>query len=104
MTDWIKVEGVSSEGSELWNYLEDKELVGIYKSKKENVGPNKSNMYFVEDKKGNLKSFWGTTLLDDRFSTIATGEEVKLVYLGKSTSEKSGRSYHNFDIYHREAF
>jgi len=103
MSDWIKVEGQSTEGSELWDYEMQEKLVGIYKSKKENIGPNKSNMYFVEDKKGNLRSFWGTALLNDRFSDINIGEEVKLVYKGKVKSEKSGRSYHDFEIYHRDA-
>ena len=105
--EWEKVEANITPA---WNYKtedgnfslkEGDELTGIYLGKKEGVGPNNSVIYEFkvgEEKKG----VWGSTVLDTRFSTLTEGMEVKIVYKGKTKSEKSGREYHDFDIFKRE--
>lgn len=106
--DWEKVE---AELTETWNgndkggnfkLKEGDELVGVYSGMEENVGPNNSNLYSFKRPDGEFISVWGSTLLDARFKTLQLGDEVRVVYKGKVKSEKSGRSYHNYDIYHRE--
>ena len=96
---WTEVGG--SQQTPTWKYQEQKEIVGVYKRMQMQVGPNKSNMYFLEQKDGSEVGVWGTSLLDDRFAKLEAGTEVKIVYQGKSTSPKTGRSYHNFSIYQK---
>lgn len=93
---WAKV-----EMSPTWDYQNNKEIIGFFKGVETNVGPNNSNMYNLETPDG-IVGVWGTTLLDARLKNLKIGEEVKIVYLGKTTSPKSGREYHNFEVYHRE--
>ena len=84
-----------------WDFEKDKVLIGIYASKEENVGPNESNLYTFEKQDGTKIAVWGNTLLDTRFKNLLEGEEVKIEYLGKQKSEKTQRTYHNFEVYHR---
>ena len=98
MSDWKKIETTPT-----WNYQEegkDAEFVGVYRGKQEGVGPNESTLYDFVTKDG-VVSIWGNSLLDSRFKNLEDKEEVKVVYLGKERSEKTGRTYHNFDVYHR---
>lgn len=88
-----------------WNYKEEgkgAEFKGIYLSKEENVGENKSNIYNfqVDDE---VMSVWGTTVLDTRFKNLKYGEEVIIEYLGEVPSpNRKDKTYHNFEVYHRE--
>lgn len=89
-----------------WNYKElgkGAEFKGTYLYKEENVGENNSIVYTfeVED---DLISVWGSTLLDTRLKNVKVGEEVIIVYLGQEESQKrKGKTYHNFEVYHKEA-
>lgn len=83
-----------------WDYKTDKVLEGTYKGMKTNIGPNKSNIYQVEGKKG-LVGIWGTSVLDTQFAQIPLDNEVKLEYLGKQKNPKTNREYHAFKIYTR---
>lgn len=99
--DWIQENGSPME-STLHDFDENKELQGIYVSKKDNVGSNGSTMYYIE-KDGETFSMWGSMVLDDRFSKINIGEEVKVVFTGKNKSLKTGKYYRTFDVFHRAA-
>lgn len=104
---WIQVE---PNITPVWNYKQEDgnfslkkgdELIGIYVGKKERIGPNNSVIY--EFKVGEeTKGVWGSTVIDTRFSTLTEGMEVKIVYKGKTKSEKSGREYHDFNVFKRE--
>lgn len=98
MSDWIKV---GSSQNETWDYTKDKEIEGTYLSKEENVGPNNSIVYNLTKPDGSVIGVWDNTMLRDKFKGIEVGEEVKIIYLGKAKSEKSGREYHNFEVYHK---
>jgi hypothetical protein len=97
--DWTKVE---MEGGETWDFETTKELMGVLTEKEEKVGPNESMMYKVQKTDGATIGVWGNTVLDARMKKINIGDEIKLVYLGKALSPKTGREYHNFDVYHRQ--
>jgi len=89
---------------ETWNFVEegkDAELIGTFTRKEEGVGENKSNIYTLKQEDGEIISFWGNTILDIRLRDVVIGEEIKIVYKGKATSEKSGRTYHDFVVSHR---
>lgn len=82
-----------------WDFEKDKEIVGTLVSVETEVGSNASNLYTLKKANDELVSIWGTTLLDSRFKKTEIGSEIKLVYLGKTQSEKTGRTYHNFDFF-----
>jgi len=100
MSEWKKVEVGNT-----WNYQElgkNAKFVGLYVGREEHVGENDSNVYNFETENGEMVNIWGSTLLDIRFKNLKFGEEVKVVYLGLVPSEKrKGKSYHNFEVYHR---
>lgn len=88
-----------AEMNPAWDFESKKELIGVYVSKEENVGRNQSNLYNFKVADGSMVSMWGSTLLDSRFKSIPVGVEVKIVYLGKAKSDRTGREYKNFEIY-----
>lgn len=96
-----KWEEVNPMLEEVHDFETNKELVGVYVGKQENVGDNKSNMYTIEKKDGARVGVWGSALLNSRFERIFIGEEVKIVYLGKEKSKKTNRNYRNYSFYHR---
>lgn len=93
---WKKV-----EMNPTWDYSTQKEFVGLYIGKEENVGPNNSTLYNFEMPDHSNMSVWGSNVLDTRFKNLKEGEEVKIVYLGKEISQKTKKPYHNFEVYHR---
>lgn len=98
MNDWVKVgDGLT------WDYTKDKEIIGVLVAKDDSVGPNNSNLYSLKNADGSVVGVWGTALLDNRFKGIDLGEEVRILYLGRFKSEKTGREYHNFEVYHRQS-
>lgn len=96
MSIWKKLE---SSSNPKWDFEKDKELIGTLVLIETEVGPNSSNLYTLKKTNGELVSIWGTALLDNRFKKTEIGSEIKLVYLGKTQSEKTGRTYHNFDFF-----
>ena len=104
--EWKKAEGTNSDGGDVFdfdNWTDKTSIIGLYVGRKDDVGPNKSKMYIIETNDNQRVSIWGSTLLDDRFQEININEQVKIIYLGKAKSESSGRTYRNFEVYHRPA-
>ncbi len=95
--EWVKVGGIVSDS---WDYKTDKTVTGVYVEKRTNVGPNNSNCYILEKEDGKRISVWGSAILDSRFQGVTIGEELKIEYLGKAKSEKTGREYHSFELWH----
>jgi hypothetical protein len=102
---WTKIEPEGEERTPIWNqpnpdgsFLKEmSDLVGEFKSVKENVGANKSNLYFFNTDRGEV-AVWGSTVLDDRLSNLEEGDTVRIVYLGTAEG-KSGRQYRNYDVF-----
>jgi len=106
--NWKRIGG---DMNPTWDYKEEFErtkgnpevaVEGVFIDKKEDVGPNHSNVYTFEREDGSLIDVWGSGVLDTRFKNLKPGMEVRVVYLGKTKSEKTGRTYHNFDVFHNE--
>lgn len=93
---WKKVEPPTA-----WNFEENKELVGTYLEVAEGIGENESNLYSIRLADGTVASVWGSKILDVRLKNIEPGEEVRIVYKGVKKTIKGGRTYHDFDVYHR---
>jgi len=96
--DWKKIEPTQTD---MWDFEKAKTLSGVLTKVKHDVGPNESTIYTVKSMDGKLYSFWGSTLLDDRLGAVELGDEIKVEYLGKVKSEKTGREYRNYDVFSR---
>jgi hypothetical protein len=101
--DWQQVGGTTNADS--WKpEKEGDSIEGQYIDKRENVGPNGSNLYTLEQEDGTMRAVWGSTVIDDRMSTIKLGDMVKLVYVGKVPSKTPGRSPAKvFDVFRKPA-
>src|SRR3989344_5561381 len=83
---------VGSELPEQWKPEKEGESVeGVYIRKKVDVGKNKANLYIIE-KDGIMKSFWGSTVLDDKMSYVKPGDLIRVTYQG----EDSEKGYHKY--------
>lgn len=94
--EWQKVEPSQMP---IWDEETQKEIQGIYKEKKTEVGPNKSKMYVIEQPNGDNLALWGNTVLDSRFILITIGSKVKIVFNGIKTSPKTKRQYKDYDVF-----
>lgn len=66
---------------------EGDEIEGKLVSKKMDVGPNESNVYYL-DKEGEQKMVWGSTVLDQRMDFIDVGDYVRITYKGTQKNNK----------------
>ena len=90
----------------VWNYKEEGKgavIEGTFVEKEEHVGENDSNVYTIKTNDGQLRTLWGSSILDIRFKHLEKGELVKVEYLGTEPSQKrKGKSYHNFRVFHQK--
>src|SRR3990167_9375780 len=94
---WKSVKG-ETNFNQVWDFDLEPVIEGKLLEKKENVGPSESNMYEVETAKG-IFSVWGTTVLDNRIEIIPVGSLVKIMYKGRKTNPKNGRSFKDFEVW-----
>lgn len=97
--DWKTVNEIGT--SKMHDFETTKEITGILFNKKENVGANNSIIYEIEIGE-EIIGVWGTSVLDQKMKEVTAGEEVKIIYNGKKTSEKTKRSYKDFTVQHRQ--
>lgn len=95
MTEWIEVGGGDST---VWD--KEQPIQGVFVGMKTNVGRNKSNMYTLKTKDGEV-DIWGSTVLDSKFENIGQGMEVRIECLGE-TESKSGNTYVDYKVQYRE--
>lgn len=95
--DWVEVNQMTDSS---WD--RQKELVGTFIERKEDVGENHSKLYVLKKEDGTTIGVWGSTVLDTKFSTIELNSEVKIVPLGEAKS-KTGKSYHDYQVFKRPA-
>lgn len=96
MSDWVEVGGGDNTA---WDKKQP--IQGVYVGMKTDVGPNKSNMYTLRTKDGEV-DVWGSTVLDSKFENINKGMEVRIECLGEAES-KAGKSYMDYKVQYREA-
>lgn len=100
--DWQESTGLG----EVWDYKSGgpgAEIEGVYMGYDDNVGPNGSRMHHLDVPGKGIIDVWGNSILDQRMKNFVPGkEQVKLVYQGLKSSEKTkGRTYHDFKVFHR---
>lgn len=72
----------------VWKPENDGDSVeGILIVKKENVGPNESNAYYLE-KDNKQTMIWGTTVLDSRMDLVKVGDQIKITFKGTEENKK----------------
>ncbi|MCB1712871.1 MAG: hypothetical protein KDH96_10440 [Candidatus Riesia sp.] len=76
-------------------------LQGVLIDIREGVGKNNSTIYAIQKSDGEKVSVWGNAIIDTRLKN-KLNYTVGLEYLGKEKSEKSGREYHNFNVFYKE--
>jgi len=96
-SNWIKI---VPELTDLWDFDKNNVLEGVFIEKKTDVGPNNSNIYVIKTDEGKF-SVWGNTVLDSRLDGFVKGEEIKIEYKGMTPSQRTGKEYKDYDIYHR---
>ena len=96
MTEWITV----GEGGNTPAWDRKEPVQGVFVNMKTDVGPNKSNMYTLKTKDGEV-DVWGSTVLDSKFEQVPRGAEVRIEFLGMAEG-KSGKEYADYKFQYRE--
>ena len=80
------------------------ELIGKLVRRRENVGANSSNMYYLEQEAANgeklVIAVWGSTVLDTKFDEIPLQAQVKIEYLG-TVKGKGPKPYKDFKVLYK---
>jgi hypothetical protein len=97
MVEWTMVKDVEGEAVR-WEKA-GQELMGKFIEARTGVGKNKTILYFFEVEPGKNAAVWGTALLDSRLVQLRKGQLVRIVFKGKETSKKTGRTYQNFEVF-----
>lgn len=98
--EFIEDEETKEIGQEdLWDWEENKFMVGVFIEVEEDVGDYDSNMYTLELRSGERVRFWGNSILDKRLSTCTFGEEIAIKFDGIKESDKTGRDYKHFKVF-----
>jgi len=80
------------------------EVQGVYIDVKDvttKFGPSK--VYTLQKEDGSFVAVFGKAPIDREMTKLSLGDEVKIVFLGMQMSEKTGRSFKNFDVFARKA-
>lgn len=103
MAEWKEIKGTDG-GSypDTWDFEDKDTIVGRYKSKRENVGPNESTVYTIVTEDGEY-AVWGSKILNDKMSEVQLGEMVRIKFVGWGESESSGRTWKDYRVASREA-
>lgn len=80
-------------GEEMYKFELNKPIEGKLKEVKEDIGANKSKVYYVGD-----YTFWGTSSLDLMMSSVKEGDQVRITLTDENFKFPSGRSGKNFKV------
>lgn len=70
-----------------WTYENDGDFIeGIFTRMQQNIGVNKANLYSVETQE-NVKTIWGSMILDSKMASIKAGDKIKITYQGLGESK-----------------
>jgi len=89
--------------SESWKPEKEEDFIeGLLTEIERNVGVNESTLYKIEVAGGEVKSVWGSTVLDSRMTNVKMGEEVKIIYKGLGKKSPGKNPPKIFQVFHRE--
>lgn len=89
-------EAIEAGSGDMWD--QTGVIEGVYIARRENVGPNNSNVYLIRTEEGD-KGVWGSTVLDGKFDDIPLNCEVQVEFTGMSEKAgKFGKHYKEFRV------
>lgn len=95
----LKEVGGNVDTNHTWS-LENPSVKGYYYECKEGVGTNgDSSIHTVVTLDGENKVFWGSTILDDKLSSLGRmGTYVEITFLGSKPNKKNSNSSNHFRL------
>lgn len=92
-------------GGTIWNSRDANlkigdHITGIYIQHRSGVGRNDAELYTLRNDDGD-QGIWGSTVLDDKFTSVSLGDIVRVTYLGES--EKNGAYGKPFKLWKLES-
>ena len=73
----------------VWKPTNENDFIdGVLLEKRQDVGTNKSNAYYIETQPHNVVMVWGSTILDDRLSLVSVGEKIRITFKGTEESKR----------------
>jgi hypothetical protein len=82
---------------------EGETLEGLYINKESGVGPNKSNVYYIERLEDHdIIQLWGTTILDMRMIPVKIGQQVLITYKGLGVKGKGKQAPHIWKVEYKD--
>jgi len=78
-------------------------LEGLYVNKESNIGPNASNIYYIERLDTHeVVQLWGTTVLDMRMIPVKIGQQVLITYKGLGQKGKGKQAPHIWKVEYKD--
>jgi len=97
--DFTDEDKQESPSINLWDYKEQKEIVGIVEEVGEGNFGGKRIGLKTNDSENELIYLPELTALNTKLSKIEVGNKIKVVFNGEEKSKKSGRYYMVFDVF-----
>lgn len=88
---WKKV-----EGTRVHNFDEEPLVEGMLTTKVESEYGGYD--YILELANGDKVKVFGKTSLNSRMENVRIGQKVRISFLGLKHSDKTGRTYHNYEV------
>jgi len=73
-------------------------IEGVYVSKKEDVGVNKSAIYVIRTPTGELVGVWGSTVLNSKMASVNVGQFIAIEFIGMKTPKSGGKPYKDWFV------
>jgi len=93
---------VSGQKTDTWNPNVEKEIMGTYVDKQVGVGKYTKNIYVLELANGTRKGIWGSAQVDRALGNVRFGQEVRIIFTGKTLNPKTGLPTNNFEFFVRD--
>jgi len=90
--EWKKIE------KRVHDFNDNTEFIGVFKCSEEGQFEHCNFLFDVE---GKDVIVYGKTALQTKLQNITPGTQVRIVCLGEKRSEKTGRTYQDFDVFTR---
>ena len=83
----------------IWNYEEQPEIIGVVQRREQGLY---GDQVVILDSANQEVVFPSLTALNTKLLKVNVGDKIKVIYKGELKSQKTGRMYKDFDLYHKE--
>ena len=100
MTNWTEIKPKRDDNEKVFSPSQAGESVeGVLVDTKENVGPNNSKLYSLEQPDGTVVKVWGSTVLDSRMEVVGAKSYIKIVYQGLGVAKAGRKAPKLFNVF-----